>query len=224
MRSHNLRSHRATTSSFNLRWLKYLWPALALALLAAPLVWPSVAAADCNFLLKWGSTGSANGQFITPRGIATDSAGNVYVADQNDRVQKFDSSGVFQFKFATGGSSAGAVIAASGVAVDAAGNIYVTDSDPDRTSGMVQKFNSSGTFVLSWGTQGSGNSQFFGAGGVAVDSAGNVYVADIGNHRIQKFSSTGTFIATWGSNGTSNGKFGGPQSIPIDGAHKGYVV
>src|SRR5947209_18920861 len=114
MRSHNPRSHRATTSSFNLRWLKYLWPALALALLAAPLVCPSVAAADCNFLLKWGSTGSANGQFITPSGIATDSAGNVYVADQNDRVQEFDSSGVLQLKIAAAGSSGGPVIALSG--------------------------------------------------------------------------------------------------------------
>src|ERR1041384_7610070 len=165
MRSQIPVSRRTTTSRFSLRRLQSFCVGLALALLAAPLIWPDAAAAACNFVLKWGTTGSANGQFITPRAIATDSAGNVYVADQNDRVQKFDSSGTFIFKFATGGSNAGAVISASGVAVDAAGNIYVTDSDPDRSSGMVQKFNSSGTFVLSWGTQGSGNGQFFAAGG-----------------------------------------------------------
>lgn len=46
---------------------------------------------------------------LTPRAIAIDPSDNVFVADQNDRVQKFNSSGVFHFKFATGGSSAGAV-------------------------------------------------------------------------------------------------------------------
>ena len=224
MRSHTPVSRRTKTLRFSLRRLQYLCVVLALILLAAPLIWPRAAAAACNFVLKWGTTGSANGQFITPRAIATDSAGNVYVADQNDRVQKFDSSGTFIFKFATGGSNAGAVISASGVAVDAAGNIYVTDSDPDRSSGMVQKFNSSGTFVLSWGTQGSGNGQFFAAGGVAVDSAGNVYVADINNHRIQKFTATGTFISKWGGSGSGNGQFAGPQGIAIDAADNVYVA
>src|SRR5205085_807130 len=172
--------------------------------------WPNAVAAACNFLFKWGTTGSANGQFITPRGIATDSAGNVYVADQNDRVQKFDSSGTFLFKFATGGSSAGAVIAASGVAVDAAGNIYVTDSDPDRSSGMVQKFNSSGPFD--------------GPQGVAADGLGNIYVADTNNNRIEKFDSTGTFISTCGVSGNGDGEFSGPQDVAADTAGNSYVA
>jgi HYR domain/NHL repeat len=224
MRLHTPLSRRPTTSSSSSHLLKYLWPVLALALLVAPPIWPSAAAADCNLLLKWGTTGSGDGQFITPRAIATDSAGNVYVADQNDRVQKFDSSGVFQSKFATGGSNAGAVIAASGVAVDSMGNIYVTDSDPDRSSGMVQKFNSSGTFVLAWGTQGGGNGQFQGAGGVAVDSANNVYVVDIGNHRIEKFTSVGGFITQWGGMGAGNGQFNGPQGVAVDPADNIYVA
>ena len=43
--------------------------------------------------------------------------------------------------------------------------------------------------------------------GVAVDSSGNVYVADSGNNRIQKFDSNGTFITKWGSTGTADGQF-----------------
>ena len=44
------------------------------------------------------------------------------------------------------------------------------------------------TYVLQWGTQGSGDGQFAFPGGVAVDGSGHVYVADLANHRIQKFA------------------------------------
>jgi hypothetical protein len=226
MKSHTPSLHRPTTQRPSPRRRRYHWPALALVLLTALLVWAGAAAASCNFLSTLASIGSNDGQVLTPRGIATDSAGNVFVADQNDRVQKFNSSGVFQFKFATGGSGTGAVVAAFGVAVDnASGNIYVTDGFTERTSGIVQKFNSSGAFVTAWGTQGSGNSQFIaGAGGVAVDSAGNVYVADLGNHRVQKFSSSGTFIMSWGSVGSGNGQFSGPSGVAIDASDNVYVA
>jgi hypothetical protein len=171
------------------------------------------------------SIGSNDGQVLGPRGIATDSAGNVYVADQNTRVQKFNSSGVFQFKFATGGSGTGAVVSPFGLAVAASGDIYLTDGFVERTSGIVQKFNSSGTFQTSWGTQGSGSGQFIaGAGGVAVDSAGNVYVADPGNHRIQKFTSGGAFITSWGGVGSGNGQLSGPSGVAIDASDNVYVA
>jgi tripartite motif-containing protein 71 len=53
--------------------------------------------------------------------------------------------------------------------------------------------------VTHWGSRGSRESQFDKPHGVAVDSSGNVYVADTGNDRIQKFSGNGTFISKWGS-------------------------
>jgi hypothetical protein len=96
------------------------WLLLSLPLVAASLLWSSAALASCNFLSTLAPIGSGDGQVITPRAIAIDPADNVFVADQNDRVQKFNSSGVFQFKFATGGSSFGSVVAASGVAVNRA--------------------------------------------------------------------------------------------------------
>ena len=53
-------------------------------------------------------------------------------------------------------------------------------------------------FVTKWGTKGSGAGQFYNPNGVAVDSSGNIYVADQINNRIQKFSSSGTFLTKWG--------------------------
>jgi hypothetical protein len=205
---------------------KYYWLLLILLLVTASSLWNSGASAACNFLSTLAAIGSGDGQVITPRAIAIDPSDNVFVADQNDRVQKFNASGVFQFKFATGGSSFGSVVAASGVAVNrTTGDIYVSDGFSERTSGIVQKFNASGVFQLAWGTAGSGNGQFLnGAGGVAVDSAGNVYVTDLGNHRVEKFTSSGGFLSSWGGSGTGNGQFSGPQGIAIDVADNLYVA
>jgi hypothetical protein len=224
-----MKSIKASTRRLKLsiaRNRKYHLLLLPVLLLAASLLWSGAVSAACNFLSILAPIGSGDGQVLTPRAIAIDPADNVFVADQNDRVQKFNSSGVFQFKFATGGSSAGSVVAPSGVAVNATtGDIYVSDGFSERTSGIVQKFNSSGVFQLAWGTAGSGNGQFLnGAGGVAVDSAGNVYVTDLGNHRIEKFTSGGSFIMSWGGSGTGNGQFSGPEGIAIDASDNIYVA
>jgi DNA-binding beta-propeller fold protein YncE len=79
------------------------------------------------------------------------------------------------------------------------------------------------TLTAKWGSSGTGNGQFHGPGGIAIDSSGNVYVADIGNHRIQKFSGDGTFIATWGFYGSNDGQFNSPESVAVDSSGNVYV-
>ena len=74
-----------------------------------------------------------------------------------------------------------------------------------------------------WGGFGTGNGQFIGQLGVAVDPSGNVYVADSGNNRIQKFSGTGTYLAQWGNAGSGNGQFDGPEAIAVSPAGDVYV-
>ena len=108
-----------------------------------------------------GANGALGGEFNFPEGVATDSAGNIYVADtNNERVQKFDSSGKFMLAFGknvnlvagapnfdictqvgncmpgTAGAQPGAFDLPSGVAADAAGNVYVAAVGIDnRVSG-----------------------------------------------------------------------------------------
>lgn len=110
------------------------------------------------------------------------------------------------------------------IAFDAQGNFYVVDSDNHR----IQKFNAQGEFVLAWGTRSPDNvapvpSTFNQPWGIAVDTAGNVYVADTWNHRIQKFDANGKFLTMWGTNGDTRGiahidplLFYGPRAIAID--------
>ena len=67
--------------------------------------------------------------------------------------------------------------------------------------------------MISWGTQGSGNGQFAGPYGIALDSNDNIYVADSGNNRIQKFRSDTAFIRAWGTPGSGDGSFMNPCNL-----------
>jgi hypothetical protein len=79
-------------------------------------------------------------------------------------------------------------------------------------------------FALKWGTHGTGAAQFDGPTGIAVDSAGFVYVADYVNCRIQKFtSSDGGFVTAWGTQGGGDGQLFGPAGIALDGNGVLYV-
>ena len=79
-------------------------------------------------------------------------------------------------------------------------------------------------FVDKWGTYGSVEGQLLYPVGVAVDSAGNVYVTDQSNHRIQKYDSSGNFLDQLGSYGTDDGQFNYPSDVVVDSANNIYVV
>jgi hypothetical protein len=109
------------------------------------------------------------------------------VADSfNHRIQKFNSSGVFQLKWGSNGSGDGQFSDPRGVAVDASGSIFVVDTYNHR----IQRFNSSGVFQEKWGSNGSGDGQCACPQGMAIDGSGTIYVAERDNHRVQKFTRT----------------------------------
>ena len=173
------------------------------------------------FVRTWGTTGAGDGQFISPYGVAVDANGNVYVVDtNNNRIQKFTSTGAFLTKWGTNGTGNGQFQNPVAVTVDSVGDVYVADYGNHR----VQKFTSTGAYLAQWGTQGTGNGQFRYPSGVAVDSSGNVYVADGLNYRVQKFTSTGTYVTKWGSYGTGNGQFNYPWSVAVDATGNVHVA
>ena len=99
------------------------------------------------------------------------------------------------------------------------GNVYVADNANYR----IQKFDSNGNYITQWGSGGIGDGQFNSPIGVAVDSSGNVYIADTLS-RIEKFDSNGTFLAKWGSWGIGDGQFKDPEGVAVDSAGNVYVA
>jgi DNA-binding beta-propeller fold protein YncE len=79
-------------------------------------------------------------------------------------------------------------------------------------------------FELMWGSEGTAEGQFKYPYGIAIDSLGNVYVADTGNDRIQKFDPNGNFIVKWGSYGTGDGQFSIPDGVAVDLSGNAYVA
>jgi DNA-binding beta-propeller fold protein YncE len=119
---------------------------------------------------------------------------------------------VFSVEWGTQGSNQSQFNQPYGIAVDQEGNVYVSDYQTDS----IQKFSSTGTFLLSWGQTGANDGEFNSPCGICVDESGNVYVADMENNRIQVFNSNGAFIFSFGSQGNGYSQLGRPAGVAVD--------
>ena len=187
-------------------------------------------------------------EFNYPTGVAVDSSGAIYVADfYNNRIRKIVCTSLTAtactVSTLAGQTSAGSLdgtgVAAqfnepSGVAVDSSGNIYVADS----ANNEIRKITAAGVVTTIAGSttagsaDGSGTSASFNKpAGVAVDSAGNVYVADFANNEIRKIDASDVVSTLAGSTTAGNkdgmgsaAAFSGPNDVAVDAAGNVYVA
>jgi sugar lactone lactonase YvrE len=193
------------------------------------------------------SAGSADGtgsaaRFYLPQSLATDKAGNVFVADSgNNTIRKITPAGVvntiagtaFVTGSADGTGSAARFSGLQGIATDRTGNVFVADTDNQTIrkitpAGVVSTL--AGTVGVTGATNGSGSTAlFYNPRGIATDSAGNVFVAEIYRNAIRKITPSGEVSDVWGSAGvvsgysggappTHTGPYIGPHGLATDGA------
>src|ERR1035438_475343 len=182
--------------------------------------------------------------FSLTTGIATDPAGDIYVANSHNTILKITPAGVVMTLAGTpnvrgradGIGSAASFVYPIGIATDSAANIYVAD----KVSNTIRKISPTGVVTTVAGTAGvSGHADgigkdasFAGPVAVATDSTGNVYVADYGNYTIRKIAPNGvvtTFAGAAGVAGNADGSgasasFTTPYSIATDSAGNVFVA
>jgi sugar lactone lactonase YvrE len=193
-----------------------------------------------------GSPGFADGagkeaSFKYPAGIALDGSGNIYLADAyNNRIRKITPAGVVttlagsgKEGFADGMGKDAVFNGPAGIAIDRDGNIYTAEWKGHR----VRKITPAGVVTTLAGSGKAGFADGTGAGasfntpeGVALDSKGNVYVADSANNKIRKISPSGvvTTLAGSGKKDFVNGVgaeagFMDPKGIALDAVGNVYV-
>ncbi|MDP1725808.1 MAG: PKD domain-containing protein [Bacteroidota bacterium] len=194
-----------------------------------------------------GVFGFANGAgtvalFRSPTGVVADLAGNVYVADQfNSMIRKITPAGIVSTLagdgingYVDGAGNTARFNAPTGVAADLLGNIYVAD----QYNHVIRKITPGGVVstLAGNGTAGYNDAtgvlaQFNLPTGVAADALGNVYVADLNNHRIRKINPAGvvTTLAGSGSAAYLDGSgttamFNSPSGVFADELQNVYVA
>lgn len=184
---------------------------------------------------------TTNARFNAPRGLGVDGKGNIYVADRfNHSIRIINADGYVSTLagdgtagFAEGEGSSAQFNNPIGIAVDAQGNVYVADSKNNR----IRKVDPDGTVSTLAGSKngfadGAGTAALFNyPADVAIDAAGNLYVADLGNNRIRKITPAGAVstLAGSGTFGFADGKgdtvrFNGPEGIAADRHGVVYVA
>ncbi len=181
---------------------------------------------DGAFIRSWGE-----GLFGRPHGIFIDKDENLWCADDIWHVvRKFDRHGNLLLTLGTPGvrsdtgydgrdlygvkRAAGPFNGCTKAVVSPSGDVYVSDG---YGNARVHRFSPEGKHLLSWGEPGTGPGQFILPHSLAIDAAGQVYVADRQNNRIQVFSPDGAFIRQMQNMAL-------PADLALDGAGHMYVA
>ena len=165
------------------------------------------------------------GLFVTPHGFHVDSDGNVWVTDftgneegtKGHQVIKFSPEGEVLMRLGEAGvpgDGPGQLNAPCDVITAPNGDIFVADGHNGQgenplpgSTGRILKFNRDGEFIKEWGQIGTEPGDFRTPHALAFDSAGRLFVADRGNHRIQIFDQDGNYLDSYEQFGRISGLF-----------------
>lgn len=191
---------------------------------------------------------AVNARIGPPSGVAVDSSGNIFITDTNDnKIRKIDTNGMISTIAGSGSTWSGgdggaatraAIYGPGGVAVDSSGNVYIAETSGHK----IRKIDTNGIISTIAGTGGYGfygegiaatNAQLNYPSGVAVDSSGNVFIADYYNHRIRKVDTNGIIrtVAGTGTRGAdgdglaaTSAQLNNPHGVAVDSSGNLYIA
>jgi DNA-binding beta-propeller fold protein YncE len=174
--------------------------------------------AEGNYLRSWGK-----GVIGDPHGVRVDRENNVWVVDRSGQILKYTTTGKLLMTIGTKGvrgNDEKSFGLPTDIAFDSQGNTYVSDG---YGNSRVVKFDKNGTFVMTWGTAGSGPGQFQTVHSIQFDSKDRAYVSDRENNRIQIFDNNGKLIKIWNHLGSTQGIWISPKDEMYILTHRNNV-
>ncbi|HTP92713.1 MAG TPA: peptidyl-alpha-hydroxyglycine alpha-amidating lyase family protein [Xanthobacteraceae bacterium] len=152
-----------------------------------------------------------SGLFNWPHGLFADRDGTIWVTDgKGQTVTHLAPDGRVLMTLGkpnVAGDGPDTFNSPSDVVVAPNGDIFVADGHGEKTNARIVKFDKGGKFIKAWGSAGAEPGQFNVPHGLAMDSAGRLFVADRSNNRIQIFDQDGKFLAEWKQFGRPSGVY-----------------
>lgn len=190
---------------------------------------------------------AVSGLLAQPSAVATDAAGNIYIADtNNNRVRMVSPGGVISTVAGTGVSgfsgdgqaaTSAQLNAPQGVAIDASGNLYIADTANYRvrvvSGGMISTFAGNGRAGFGGDTGPAVAAQLSSPEGLAVDASGNLYIADYSNNRVRMVDTSGNIVTIAGTGtagysgdgaAATSARLYGPDAVAVDAAGDIYIA
>ncbi len=186
-----------------------------------------------------------------PTGVAVDSTGNVYIADQaNNRIRKVNAgtgvittvagTGTAAFSGDGGPATSAAMYSPTDLTLDSAGNLYISDNANARIrkvaagTGVITTYAGNGTAGFTGDGGAATSADLNQPAGIAIDSAGNLFIADVTNNRIRKVAVGTGVITTYAGNGVAgfagdggaatSAKFNTPARLALDKAGDLFIA